>query len=90
MSTTTTPPLTAADVMAVEQMFLDEVRSRAGAKQAVVRDRFGISFTRYCQVLNQMIDDPAVIEQWPIQTRILRERRASRQRARSARRLEVA
>lgn len=80
-------PLTAAAAIAVERRHLNEARSRAGAKQSEVMERFGLSFTRYVQQLNVFIDDPAVIERWPVETRILRERRTNRQRARSTRRL---
>src|SRR6476646_46653 len=61
----------------------------AGAKEQAVRDLFGMSATRYYQVLNALIDSPAALEADPMLIKRLRRLRASRQRARSARRLGV-
>ena len=46
-----------------------------------------MSSTRYYQVLNSLIDHPAALEHDPMLIKRLRRLRASRQRARSARRL---
>ena len=59
----------------------------AGAKETAVRDKFDMSSTRYYQVLNALIDHPAALEHDPMLIKRLRRLRASRQRARSARRL---
>ena len=59
----------------------------AGAKEQAVRELFGLSATRYYQVLNALIDSPAALEHDPMLVKRLRRMRASRQRARSARRL---
>jgi hypothetical protein len=59
----------------------------AGAKEQAVRDQFQMSSTRYYQVLNALIDSPAALAHDPLLVRRLRRLRATRQRARSARRL---
>src|SRR5450759_4553963 len=59
----------------------------AGAKEQAIRDLFDMSATRYYQVLNALIDSPAALAHDPMLVKRLRRLRASRQRARSARRL---
>jgi hypothetical protein len=59
----------------------------AGAKEQAVRDLFDMSATRYYQVLNGLIDRPDALAADPMLVKRLRRLRASRQRARSARRL---
>jgi len=59
----------------------------AGAKEQAVRELFGLSATRYYQVLNALIDSPAALEHDPMLVKRLRRMRSTRQRARSARRL---
>src|SRR3954467_6277598 len=61
----------------------------AGAKEQAVRDLFGMSATRYYQVLNALIDSPAALEADPMLVKRLRRVRAARERARSARRLGI-
>ena len=61
----------------------------AGAKEQAIRELFDMSATRYYQVLNTLIDSPAALEADPMLIKRLRRLRASRQRARSARRLGV-
>jgi hypothetical protein len=61
----------------------------AGAKEQAIRDLFDMSATRYYQVLNSLIDNPAALEADPMLIKRLRRLRASRQRARSARRLGI-
>ncbi len=61
----------------------------AGAKEQAIRDLFDMSATRYYQVLNGLIDNPAALEADPMLIKRLRRLRASRQRARSARRLGI-
>jgi hypothetical protein len=59
----------------------------AGAKEQAVRELFDMSATRYYQVLNALIDSQAALEVDPMLVKRLRRMRATRQRARSARRL---
>ncbi len=59
----------------------------AGAKEQAVRDLFGLSATRYYQVLNALIDTPEALAADPMLVKRLRRLRSTRQRARSARRL---
>lgn len=61
----------------------------AGAKEQAVRELFDMSGTRYYQVLNALIDRAEAMEFDPMLVKRLRRMRASRQRARSARRLGV-
>ena len=61
----------------------------AGAKEQAIRELFDMSATRYYQVLNTLIDSPAALAHDPMLVKRLRRMRASRQRARSARRLGV-
>jgi hypothetical protein len=60
----------------------------AGSKEQAVRELFDLSATRYYQVLNALIDTPAALEHDPMLVKRLRRMRATRQRARSARRLD--
>jgi hypothetical protein len=59
----------------------------AGAKETAIKELFDMSSTRYYQVLNGLIDDPAALAHDPMLVKRLRRLRSSRQRARSARRL---
>ena len=59
----------------------------AGAKEQAIKDLFDMSATRYYQVLNALIDRPEALASDPMLVKRLRRLRASRQRARSARRL---
>jgi hypothetical protein len=61
----------------------------AGAKEQAIKDLFDMSATRYYQVLNALIDRPESLTADPMLVKRLRRLRASRQRARSARRLGV-
>lgn len=61
----------------------------AGAKEQAIRDLFGMSATRYYQVLNALIDSPAALAYDPMLIKRLRRMRTSRQRARTARRLGI-
>jgi hypothetical protein len=61
----------------------------AGAKEQAIRELFDLSATRYYQVLNALIDDPAALAHDPMLVKRLRRMRSSRQRARTARRLGV-
>jgi hypothetical protein len=59
----------------------------AGAKEQAIRELFDMSATRYYQVLNALIDNPAALAADPMLIKRLHRLRATRQRARSARRL---
>ena len=59
----------------------------AGAKEQAIRELFDMSATRYYQVLNALIDNPAALQADPMLIKRLNRLRATRQRARSARRL---
>ena len=59
----------------------------AGAKEQAIRDLFDMSATRYYQVLNALIDEPAALRHDPMLVKRLRRMRSARQRARAARRL---
>jgi hypothetical protein len=61
----------------------------AGVKEQAVRELFALSPTRYYQVLNQIIDNPAALAVEPLLVRRLRRLRASRQKTRAARRLGI-
>ncbi|MCZ2836295.1 DUF3263 domain-containing protein [Modestobacter sp. VKM Ac-2985] len=56
-----------------------------GAKEAAIRERFGMTSTRYYQVLNALIDRPEALVADPLLVRRLRRMRAGRQRQRSGR-----
>lgn len=57
----------------------------AGAKETAIRDRFALSPTRYYQVLNALVDQPAALAADPLLVRRLRRVRAARQRTRPSR-----
>lgn len=59
----------------------------AGSKETAIKELFDMSSTRYYQVLNSLIDHPGALAHDPMLIKRLRRLRASRQRARSARRL---
>jgi Protein of unknown function (DUF3263) len=59
----------------------------AGAKEQAIRELFDMNATRYYQVLNALIDNPAALRADPMLIKRLNRLRATRQRARSARRL---
>ncbi|MBK9476875.1 MAG: DUF3263 domain-containing protein [Tetrasphaera sp.] len=61
----------------------------AGSKETAIKELSALSSTRYYQVLNALIDDPAAIAYDPMLMKRLARMRASRQRVRSARRLGV-
>jgi len=80
----------AGELSARDQAILDFERQwwkYAGAKEQAVRDQFQMSSTRYYQVLNALIDRSEALAHDPMLVKRLRRLRASRQRARSARRL---
>jgi hypothetical protein len=59
----------------------------AGAKEAQIRERFGMSATRYYQILNELLSSPAAMREDPMLVRRLQRMRDARRRQRIARRL---
>jgi hypothetical protein len=55
---------------------------RPGAKETAIRDLFGMTPTRYYQVLNTLVDRPDVLATDPLLVRRLRRVRAARRRGR--------
>lgn len=58
-----------------------------GAKEQSIKELFDMTSTRYYQVLNTLIDEPAALAQDPMLVKRLRRMRSTRQKARTARRL---
>ena len=54
----------------------------AGSKEQAVRDTFGLSSTRYYQLLNGLLDNPAALEHDPVLVARLRRLRSTRARTR--------
>jgi uncharacterized protein DUF3263 len=52
----------------------------AGSKEQGIRETFGLSATRYYQLLNQLLDDPEALKHDPVLVGRLRRLRASRAR----------
>ncbi|MFF5989836.1 DUF3263 domain-containing protein [Prauserella flavalba] len=61
----------------------------AGAKEQAIRELFGMSPTRYYQILNRLIDKQEAMRADPMLVKRLRKTRAARQRTRAARRLGI-
>lgn len=49
----------------------------AGAKEQAIRDTFGLSATRYYQLLNRLLDQPAALAHDPVLVGRLRRIRAA-------------
>ena len=56
----------------------------AGSKEQAIRDAFELSPTRYYQLLNALLDEPAALEHDPVLVQRLRRLRATRTRSRRA------
>ena len=54
----------------------------AGSKEQAIRDTFGVSSTRYYQLLNTLLDKPEATEHDPVLVGRLRRLRATRARTR--------
>ncbi len=68
-----------------EQQILDFERrwwKHAGAKEQAIRDTFALSATRYYQLLNGLLDNPAALERDPQLVSRLRRLRSARARTR--------
>ena len=59
----------------------------SGSKEQAIRELFGLTSTRYYQILNVLIDTPEALAADPMLVKRLRRMRSSRQRARSAKRV---
>jgi Protein of unknown function (DUF3263) len=57
----------------------------AGVKERAIKDRFDMSATRYYQLLNALLENPAALEHDPILVKRLTRLRTYRQRQRTAR-----
>ena len=57
---------------------------RAGAKEQAIRDLFGLSSTRYYQLLNGLLDSAPALAYDPVLVKRLRRLRATRTRTRTA------
>ena len=55
----------------------------AGAKEQAIRNMFGVSSTRYYQLLNALLDNPAALAYDPVLVQRLRRLRATRTRSRA-------
>ncbi|MGC4933369.1 DUF3263 domain-containing protein [Gordonia sp. DT30] len=71
------------DILAFERQWW----KYAGAKEEAIKELFGLSATRYYQILNALVDRPESLAADPMLVKRLRRLRASRQKARAARRL---
>lgn len=58
-----------------------------GSKEQAVRERFGVSSTRYYQLVNALLDREPAMRHDPMLVKRLRRARAQRLRTRGARRL---
>jgi hypothetical protein len=66
----------ALEILAFERLWW----KHAGSKEQAIRDRFGVSATRYYQLLNGLLDDPEALKHDPVLVGRLRRLRASRAR----------
>jgi Protein of unknown function (DUF3263) len=57
----------------------------AGVKEQAVKERFDMSATRYYQLLNELLENPAAMAHDPILVKRLKRLRTYRQRQRVAR-----
>jgi len=60
-----------------------DVEDRELAKEQAIRDQFGVSATRYYQMLNALLDNPAALAHDAVLVKRLRRLRATRARART-------
>lgn len=61
----------------------------AGAKETAIRELFDLSATRYYQILNGLLDNPAALAAEPLLVKRLRRMRDARHRERTGRRVPV-
>lgn len=75
------PPVSAAPLDERDRQMLAFERRwwrHAGAKEQAIRDTFGLSTTRYYQLLNRLLDEPAALAEDPVLVERLRRLRRSR------------
>ena len=83
-----TPAEPAADAPALTEReaqilaFESKWWKHAGSKEQAIRDAFGVSSTRYYQLLNGLLDNPAALEHDPVLIGRLRRLRLSKARTR--------
>ncbi|MBB5824021.1 DUF3263 domain-containing protein [Micromonospora carbonacea] len=81
-----TGPVAAATGLAEREVrilaFEQQWWRHAGAKEQAIRDTFGLSATRYYQLLNGLLDNPAALAAEPVLVGRLRRLRSSRARNR--------
>jgi hypothetical protein len=67
-----------------QQILAFEARwwKHAGSKEQAIRDTFGLGSTRYYQLLNALLDDPAALAHNPVVVGRLRRLRSTRARTR--------
>lgn len=78
----------AVDLSERDVAILDFERSwwkHAGVKEQAIRERFDMSATRYYQLLNELLENPAALAHDPILVKRLKRLRTYRQRQRVAR-----
>ena len=73
-------PLTEREVQILA--FESKWWKHAGAKEQAIRDAFGLSSTRYYQLLNGLLDNPAALAHDPVLIGRLRRLRSTRARTR--------
>src|SRR5690625_1518778 len=71
------------DILAFERQWW----KYAGSKEEAIKELFGLSATRYYQVLNALVERPDALAVDPMLVKRLRRMRASRLKAKAARRL---
>ncbi|HEV3473061.1 MAG TPA: DUF3263 domain-containing protein [Actinomycetota bacterium] len=77
-----------AELTEQDVRILDFERSwwkHAGVKEQAIRERFGMSATKYYQVLNELLENPEALAHDPILVKRLKRLRTYRQRQRVAR-----
>lgn len=77
-----------ADLTETETRILDFERSwwkHAGVKEQAIKEHFGMSATKYYQLLNELLEKPEAAAHDPILVKRLRRIRTYRQRQRVAR-----
>ena len=79
-STAEQPSLTERELQIL--VFESKWWKHAGSKEQAIRDGFGLSSTRYYQILNGLLDNPAALEHDPVLIGRLRRLRSTRARTR--------
>ncbi len=77
------PPVTHEDKLAVIALAAQWYHY-SGAREQDIRKRYGVSATRFYQVLNVLIDEPEIVKDCPAECRRFREQRDTRALVRTA------